>query len=112
MIPLETIGFDVLTEKSRGDFQKLFRGYAEKIEHKLRNIELIRIHLKEYNYRGDIADKRNKFSIHALVKYAGKIIEADAHDWDLKRALHKLFKKIEEEIERVFHVSDQHQKRR
>lgn len=107
MIPLETIGFDVLNEKDKEDFQKLFSEYSAKIQHKLKNIESIRIHLKEYNYKGEIGDKNKKFSIHVLVIYSGKRIEADASDWDFKRALHKVFSKIEEAAEHAFHTSNQ-----
>jgi len=37
-------------------------------------------------------------------------MEADAVDWDLNRTFHKVFRKIEEEIEHKFRVSDQHKK--
>ncbi len=102
MIKLETIGFEILTEKTKNEFQKLFDEYSKKIERKLKNIESFRIFLKEYSPGG-----KTKFSIHVLVKYAGKSLEADAVDWDLKRTLHKVFNKIENEIENIFHVSDQ-----
>jgi hypothetical protein len=108
MIPLETIGFDVLSEKDKKDFQKLFSEYSRKIQRRLKNIEKIRIHLKEHNYKNEIKDKNKKFSIHALVIYSGKTIEADAFDWDFKRALHKVFRKIEEATEHAFHISNQH----
>jgi len=105
MIDLETKGFDVLTPKTKEDFQRLWEGYSKKIERKLKNIESCRIHIKEYSHGGKI-----KFSIHVLVTYAGKIMEADAVDWDLNRTFHKVFRKIEEEIEHKFRVSDQHKK--
>ncbi len=105
MIALKTKGFDVLTPKTKGEFQKLWDEYSAKIERKLKNVESCRIHLKEYSPGG-----KTKFSIHALVTYAGKVLEADASDWDLNRTFHKVFGKIEQEIEHKFHVSDQHQK--
>ena len=106
MINLEKIGFEVLTEKTRNEFQKLWEEYSEKIGRKLKNTESVRIHLKEYSPGG-----KTKFSIHALVSYAGKSIEADAFDWDLRRTFHKVFNKIEQEIEHMFHVSDQHKRK-
>ena len=106
MIALKTKGFDLLTGKTRDDFQKLWEEYSEKIGRKLKNIESVRIRLKEYSPGG-----RTKFSIHVLATYAGKSMEADSVDWDLKRAFHKVFAKIEEEIEHKFHVSDQHKRR-
>ena len=105
MINLQTVGFEILTEKTRNEFQKLWEEYSKKIERKLKNAESVRIRLKEYSPGG-----KTKFSIHVLVSYAGKSIEADAFDWDLKRTFHKVFNKIEQEIEHRFHVSDQHQR--
>ena len=106
MINLQTKGFEVLTEKTRNEFQKLWEEYSKKITRRLKNTESIKIHLKEYSPGG-----KTKFSIHALVSYAGKSIEADAFDWDLRRTFHKVFNKIEQEIEHTFHVSDQHKRK-
>ncbi len=106
MVTLQTKGFEILTPKTKEEFEKLWEEYSEKIERKLKNIESVRIHLKEYSHGG-----KTKFSVHALVNYAGKSIEADSYDWDLRRTLHKLFNKIEQEIEHKFHVSDQHKRR-
>ena len=105
MIALKTKGFDALTPKTKEDFQKLWEEYSQKIERKLKNIESCKIHLKEYSPGG-----KTKFSIHVLVDYAGKAMEADASDWDLNRTFHKVFNKIEQEVEHKFHVSDQHQR--
>ena len=103
MISLKTTGFEALTAKTREEFQKLWVEYSTKIERKLKNVESVRIHLKEYSPGG-----KTKFSISALVSYAGKSMEADSSDWDLRRTFHKVFNKIEQEIEHKFHVSDQH----
>ena len=103
MVDLKTIGFEVLNEKTKDDFQKLWKEYSKKIKNKLKNVESVKIHLKEHSPGGRI-----KFSIHTTVSYSGKVLEADAVDWDLKRTFHKVFNKIENEIEHTFHVSDQH----
>ncbi len=106
MVELQTKGFEILSEKTRDEFQKIFDEYSKKIEHKLKNLESFRIHLKEYNHGG-----KTKFSIHILANYSGKSLEADASDWDLKRVCHKVFNKIEQEIEHAFHVSDQNKRK-
>lgn len=106
MVDLKTIGFEVLTEKTKNEFQKLWEEYSKKIENKLKNVESVKVHLKEHNPEGRI-----KFSIHVVVDYSGKSIKAEAVDWDLKRTFHKVFNKIENEIEHTFHLSDQHKKR-
>ncbi len=102
MVDLKTIGFEVLTEKTKNEFQKLWDEYSKKIERKLKNVESFKIHLKEYSSGG-----KTKFSIHVVVAYSGKSIKAEAVEWDLKRTFHKVFNKIENEIEHTFHVSDQ-----
>lgn len=106
MVNLETKGFEILTQKTKEEFQKIWEEYSKKIERRLKNTESIKIHLKEYSPGG-----KTKFSIHALVSYAGKSIEAEAFDWDLKRTFHKVFNKIEQQIEHAFHVSDQHKRK-
>ena len=102
MINLQTKGFEILTQKTRDEFQKIWDEYSAKIERKLKNAESFRVHIKEYSPGG-----KTKFSIHAVVDYAGKSMEANASDWDLRRTFHKVFNKIEQEIEHRFHVSDQ-----
>ena len=98
MINLQTIGLNILTEKEKKNFQGILNEYSKKIQHKLKGIESIRVHLKEYNYRGEISDKNKKFSIHISICYSGKSMEADDSDWDLKRTLHKVFRKLEQKI--------------
>ena len=106
MINLQTVGFEALTPKTRNEFQKLFDEYSKKIGRRLKDARSFKIHLKEYNFGG-----KTKFSIHVLASYYGKSIEADSSDWDLKRTFHKVFKKIEEQIEHIFHVSDQNKRK-
>ena len=106
MIHLQTKGFEILTPKTKEEFQKIWTDYSKKIERKLKNTEVCKIHLKEYSPGG-----KTKFSIHIMMKYAGKSLEADSVDWNLKKAFHKVFKKLEQEAESIFHISDQHKKR-
>ena len=105
MINLQTKGFELLTPQTKDNFMKLWEESQEKLERKLRDIESLRIHLKEYSPGG-----KTKFSIHALMVYSGKTMEADSVDWDLKKAFHKVFNKLQEEIEHKFHISDQNKK--
>ncbi len=105
MITLQTKGFELLTQKTKEEFQKLWGEYSEKLGRKLKNIKSVKIHLKEYSPGG-----KTKFSIHVLITYAGKAMEADCSDWDLNRTFHRVFAKIEQEVEHKFHVSDQHKR--
>lgn len=103
---LQTIGFNSLEEDDLADFQKLFSEYSKKIERKLKKISSFVINVRAYRKSGS----RKKFSIHVRVVAPTKIFEAEAHDWDFSRVLHKVFNKLEEEIEHRFHVSDEHKR--
>ncbi len=105
MIDLQTKGFELLSPTTKEEFQKIWDEYSKKIERKLKNAETCRIHIKEYSPGGKV-----KFSIHILVTYSGKNLEADASDWDLKKTCYKAFKKIEEQAEHMFHVSNQNKR--
>ena len=100
MVNLQTIGLDILTESEKNDFKKIYDESLIKIEQKLKNIELIKIHLKEHNYKEEIKDKKKKIVIRILIKIPGRDIEVEAFDWDLKRVLHKAFKRIEQRIKK------------
>lgn len=101
MVTLQTVGFEILSEDTKKEFQKLFDEYSKKIDERLKNAESFRIKIKEYTKGG-----KTKFSIHVLLTYSGKSLEAEASDWDLNRTFHKVFNKIEQEVEHKFHVSD------
>ena len=100
---IQTKGFEVLEEKDNLNFNKIIEEYSRKIERKLKNLNSIVVDLKEYKKLGN----KKKFSIHVRIADSYKIFEADAADWDFKRTLHKVFNKLEKEIEHRFHVSDQ-----
>ena len=106
LMEIQTKGLEILNENEKKDFETVLGKYYEKIERKLKDISSIVFHLKEYNRQGT----RKKFSIHAKIVYSGKFFEADSFDWDLKRTIHKLFRKMEEEIEHKFHLSDKRKK--
>ena len=105
MINLETKGFELLSEQTKEEFGKIWEEYSKKIERKLKGAETCRIHLKEYSPGG-----RVKFSIHILLTFSGKSLEADAVDWELGKTCKKAFVKIEEQAEHIFHVSDQNKR--
>ena len=99
---IRTKGFELLNEDEKSDFNALFENYSKKIERKMKGVSSIVVHLKDYSKKG----LRKKFSVHAKIIYSGRVLEADAFDWDFKRTIHKIFRKIEEEIEHRFHISD------
>lgn len=103
---IQTKGFDILEEQDKIYFDKLVNEYSAKIKTKLKNADTFVIRLRGYKVEG----RRKKFTIQVRIADSYKIFEANASDWDFRRTLHKVFKKLETEIEHRFHVSDQHNK--
>ena len=101
---IQIVGLELLDKIEKEDIKKLAEEYFIKIQRQLKNIESVVIHIKEYNKEGN----RKKFSIHIRAIAPEHIFEADAADWDFKRTIHKVFKKLETELEHHFHGSDQH----
>ncbi len=106
MVELQTVGFEILTDSTKSEFQKIFEENSKKIDRMLKDAESFRIKLKEHSKGG-----RTKYSLHAQVSYAGKTMEAEASDFELNAVFHKVFSKIEHQIEHVFHISNQNKRR-
>jgi len=106
MVNIQLIGFEK-SEIDMFEFNRIINEHINKLRRKLKNIDSIIIHLKEYNREGN----RQKFSFHIRVNGSFKPFEASSDDWDFNRALHKIFIKLENEVESSFKVSDQHKKR-
>ncbi|MBT4376876.1 hypothetical protein HOD29_05885 [archaeon] len=103
---IQTKGFDLLGEKDKDYFDKLLNEYSVKIKRKLKNADTFVVCLKGYKMEG----KKKKFSVQVRVADSYNVFEANASDWDFRRTLHKVFNKLETEVEHRFHVSDQHKR--
>ncbi len=101
---VEIIKAEILDEKERETADRLIDEYYSKIQRMLKNDFLLKIHFKEYDKEG----KKKKYSINAEAIFSGKMINSSSWDWDLARAIHKSMRKIENEIEKKFHISEQH----
>ena len=106
MEPIQLKGIENLTDEEKKLFDKLLNEYYPKIQRKLKSIIFLQIHVKEYKKEG----KRKKFSINVKVINGTEVFEANAHNWDFARTMHKVLNKIETEIEDRFHSSEQHPK--
>ncbi len=103
---IEIKGIDILTKEEKRLANKLLNEYFPKIERKIKNIISLKVHIKEYEKEG----KRKKYSINIKVINSADVFEANAHNWDFARTMHKVLNKIENEIEDRFHPSEQHPK--
>jgi len=101
---VEITNVEILDGKERETADRLIDEYYSKIQRMIKNDLLLKVHFKEYDKDG----KKKKYSINAEAIFSGKMISSSSWDWDLARAIHKSMKKIENEIEKKFHTSEQH----
>ncbi len=101
MEKIEKEGFNVLDKKEREAIDKIINESYKRIKQLLRNDLDMKFQLKVYEKK-----KGKKYSIHAEAVYPGRIVTAQAHDYDIARTAHKLISKIENAIEKKFHSSD------
>jgi ribosome-associated translation inhibitor RaiA len=104
MQPIQYIGLDKIDKKQVIDLDKIVNEHYTRLQRMVKNECSLVVNFKEYNKEG----KRVKFSIHARLALPGKVFEADAHDWDFRRTLHKALKNVAEVIEKKLKVSEQH----
>ncbi len=103
---IEFKGREILNDEENKTADKLFAEYYPKIQRKIKNMQLLKVHIKEYKKEG----KGKKYSINVSIIAPTRSIKANASDWDFARTVHKVLKKIESEIESMFYVSDQHKR--
>lgn len=99
-------GVKILNEKQKQLVNRLLNEYYKKIQRQLKNETSFEVHVKNYEKEG----KAKKFSINIKAVAPTRIFEANASDWDLARAVHKVLNKILNEIEHRLHASEQHSK--
>jgi len=73
--------------------------YYGKIQRAIKNITSLVIHVKTYNITG----KRKQYEINVKVVAPTKTFDSKTTEWDLAKALHIAFDKIERMIEHRFH---------
>jgi hypothetical protein len=105
-------GIEELTKEEKYQLNKIVNDYYDKIKRSLKNDFTLQIKIKAYQKTGKgkiekNSNKKKKYSIQAMIHTATKKLESNASDWDLNRTMHAVLKKILEEIEHVFHASNQ-----
>lgn len=102
MEPIEFINLAILSEEEKKIAGVLLNEYFPKIQRLIKNDISLKIHFKEYEKDG----KKRKYSLNAEVISGGIKITASSWDWDFARTIHKLMKKLENEIRHKFHTED------
>ena len=96
-------GIDGLEDEEKNSVKQVMIADLSKLERGI-VLELADVHIKIYNEEGN----RKKYSVHLRVSISEKVFEANAHDWDLRKALHMVVDKLANELEKRFHLSDKH----
>jgi hypothetical protein len=96
---IQFIGLNDIEEVDQEMVKKLASECYGKIRRSLHNITSLVIHIKSHSKGG----ARPKYSLHIRAVAPTRIFETETSDWDLARALHKVFDDILREIQHAFH---------
>jgi len=95
MEAIQVIGTHLLDDFEKATANRLVNEYYQKIFRELKNITEVTVHIKAWTKGG----KRKKYDIRIRAIAPTRIFEAQESDWDLARALHKVFNNVEREIQ-------------
>lgn len=96
-MPVQFIGLNKFGTEQADRIVKITEHYHNKIKIKIPDF-LLKVHIKEKK----LAGKKIKFSIHLRLETPNIIAVSESHDWDLVRALHDCFKRLQREIAHKF----------
>ena len=90
------LGLEAFDVVERDRIITLSDEYYEKIK---RDVEgILVLHGKKHDKEG----KQAKFSFHARLEAPNPVVEVKGDDWDLSKALHKVFRKVENAIQKKY----------
>ena len=99
MEQIKIIGIKELNDNEVETVNRLAKEYYSKVQRAIKNITSIVMHVKTYNVTG----KRKQYEINVKVVAPTKTFDSKAVEWDLTKALHMAFGKVERMIEHRFH---------
>ena len=99
MEQIKIIGIKELNDNEVETVNRLAKEYYSKIQRAIKNITSTVIHLKTYNITG----KRKQYEINVKIVAPTKTFDLKATEWELAKALHMAFDKVERMIEHRFH---------
>jgi hypothetical protein len=103
-------GIEDLSEAEKLELNKILQNSYEKIKRKTKVDFALKLVVKVYS-KGeskDNKDKRKHYSIKAVISGTVRQFEASSDGWDLNKAVHISLEALENEVEHVFHSSEQH----
>ena len=90
---IKYVGIGSLEEADKFKLTKISEREFPKLTRHLPNGSLMLI-IKKYSKTG----KRHKYSLHAKIDDPDLKFKAESHEWDISKAAHKVFEKLEQEI--------------
>lgn len=88
--------------------KKMSSFYGEKISYLIKNINNIKVHIKEHDKGG----KAHKYSVHIqVIAPTATINSTKAVGWDISKVMHEAFKDVERQILRRFKTDTSYKKR-
>ena len=99
MEQIKIIGIKELDDSEVGTVNRLAKEYYGKIQRAIKNVTSVVMHVKTYSVTG----KRKQYEIKVKVMAPTKSFDSKAVDWELAKALHLAFNKVERMIEHRFH---------
>ena len=96
-MPVQFIGLKDFDSEETEIITEISEHYHDKIKIKIHRF-LLKAHIKKQKKAGN----RAKFSSHLRLETPNIIAVSESHDWDLARALHDCFKKLQREIQHKF----------
>ena len=92
-MPIQYIGLSKLDDVELAKLKSKSEKLSGKIERKIPNSTIVII-VKTYKKAGS----RSKYSIHAKLNSPHTKVVAQTDDWDIVKAIHKIFNKLETEV--------------
>ncbi len=92
-MPIQFIGLKDFKPEETEVITEISEHYHEKLKIKVHKF-LLKVHIKKQRKAGN----RQKFSSHLRLETPHILAVSESHDWDLPRALHECYKKLEREI--------------
>lgn len=110
-MPIQINTKQELTEEEKAVLDRLLNEHYEKIKRELGKDFVINLNLKIYEKCGKNKNECGKKKYSINLKIVNSVVfKSNSDDYDLAKAIHKVFNKIMSEIEHRLHVSNQNKK--
>lgn len=96
---VQFIGLNTLQPLQQQEVKDITAAAFEKLKRDINTLHTMIVHIKEYQQDGN----RQKYSLHVRLNSTARVFEScKAHDWDLRRAVHKAMNDVKQQISRRF----------